>query len=86
MSNYLFDDINTTKNMVEGAYKNLKSYIYYDKTMVYIKKRISELESSFDNLDIVLEKISNALVNKEDSYFEELISFIDFNVVIKSMT
>ena len=33
------------KSMLQGAYKKLKSYYFYDKTLLFIKKKIAEFES-----------------------------------------
>ena len=38
-------DYTDIQEMLEGAYKKLKSYFYYDKTMLFMKSKISEFES-----------------------------------------
>ena len=41
----IFDNRENAIQMVRGAYKKLKAYLYYDKTLVFAKKRLAVLES-----------------------------------------
>ena len=41
----MFDSLDNVRYMVEGSYKKLKSYYYYDKTLLYIKMKIVEFEA-----------------------------------------
>lgn len=71
-------------NMVEGSYKKLKSYYYYDKTLLYIKNKIAEFESNNLIFNEGINSLVNNLILKNEDYFEELISKIDFIVLPKS--
>ena len=47
-----FSDYKKTKIMVEGAYKKLKSYLFYDKTLLFSKRRLARFESNKEYLII----------------------------------
>ena len=70
--------------MVEGAYKKLKSDLYYDKTMPFAKKRIAVLESDRELFTTTLAKIAENLTNQKDKYFDDLIKKIDFQILPKT--
>ena len=42
----MFDDYEKNLIMLEGAYKKLKSYYYYDKSLLFIKRKIACFENS----------------------------------------
>ena len=42
----MFDNIENNKKMILGAYKKLKSYYYYDKTILYNKVKLASWESN----------------------------------------
>lgn len=79
---YTNREINT---MLEGAYKKLKSYYYYDKTLLFIKKQIAEFESDDEKFKRTFDELANALVNEDEAYFEKLIEKLDFFVFPKGM-
>ena len=37
---YVFNEFDKTLEMVEGAYKKLKAHLYFDKTLLFLKKRL----------------------------------------------
>lgn len=39
----MFDNYDNNITMLEGAYKKLKAYYYYDKSLLYIKRKIGAL-------------------------------------------
>lgn len=80
---YIFGDIDETLRMVEGAYKKLKSFYFFDKTYVFVKERIADFESNKELFPSVLEKISENLKNKNSDYFQALINEIAFRVLPK---
>lgn len=80
---YLFDDKEVTLKMVKGSFKKFKSRIFYDKTLLFIKKKVAEFESNRENFFSCLENIACALNKSDYSYFESLIKKIDFNVLPK---
>ncbi len=71
--------------MVEGAYKKLKSYYFYDKTLLYIKHKIAVFESDSEKFKCSLNDITNSINNKDIGYFEQLISKMDFKVFPKKL-
>ena len=42
---YVFNEFDKTLEMVEGAYKKLKAHLYFDKTLLFLKKRLALFES-----------------------------------------
>ena len=42
----MFEDKERNRKMIIGAYKKLKSYFYYDKTILYNKMRLATWESN----------------------------------------
>ena len=56
---------------VQGAYKKLKAYLYYDKTLAFAKKRLAILESDRDNFINVLENIAQNISNENILRSEE---------------
>ena len=62
---YIFNNRKKTLNMVEGAYKKLKSYLYYDKTLIFAKKRVAELEKDREYFQTILAEITNNLMSRK---------------------
>ena len=79
----LFSNESDTIEMVSGAYKKLKSHLYYDKTLVFAKKRLSEFEYDRESFYSSLECLANNLLCENTSYFDNLIEQISFNVLPK---
>ncbi len=79
----IFKDISATYRMVEGSYKKLKSYYYFDKTQLFVKKRIAEFESSRDQFSKTLKVLSENLVAENKDYFTALISQVNFKILPK---
>lgn len=82
MSN-IFENRENAVAMVQGAYKKLKAYLYYDKTLVFAKKRLAVLESDRDNFINVLENIAQNISSENISFFDNLIEEVDFRVLPK---
>lgn len=57
-------------NLVEKAYKKLKSSVYFDKTQLILRNDIVNFEKNHDNLDVYLRSIFDALV--DDNKFDKL--------------
>lgn len=72
------------KTMLQGAYKKLKSYYFYDKTLLFIKEKLAEFESDDDHFLQTFDTLSNALIHEDLAYFEELIGQLDYQVFPKS--
>lgn len=80
----MFQDINKNLNYLKGAYKKLKSYYHYNKSMFFIRKKIAIFESSenFENTFIMLaESLKDSLRHKE--YFDNLYKDIDSRILPK---
>lgn len=84
----IFDNIDQNKVMLEGSYKKLKSYYYYNKNFLYLRKKVAEFEydllemdKKFIELAILLEKPE---LKKNVELVNHLINQIDFYVLPKS--
>jgi len=82
----IFADKEETLKMVKGSYKKLKSHLYYDKTLLFTKKRLAILESDRELFDNTLLKISDNLCDENMEYFQGLIDKIDFKILPKKFT
>lgn len=82
----MFGDYNNNLTMIEGAYKKLKSYYYYDKTLLYIKKKIAYFESSKNSFNETLSKLASSLQHNDIEYFDSLLEQIGFVVLPKKMS
>lgn len=69
--------------MLEGVYKKLKSYYYYDKTLVHIKRKIIDYESTRE-IALEMQKLAKKIVSKDLTYFDELIECVSYVVFPKS--
>lgn len=79
----MFADNVKVSKMVGGAFKKLKSYYFYDKTILFIKHKIAVFESDRVNFQLTLEKITNSLINQDIEYFNDLMDTIDFRILPK---
>lgn len=73
------------KTMLQGAYKKLKSYYFYDKTLLFIKKKIAEFESDDNRFEQAFDVLAEMLVSEESGYFDNLIGQLDYQVFPKSL-
>ena len=81
--NSIFEDTDHTTKMVEGAYKKLKSHLYFDKTLLFAKKRLALFESDRTQFESNLKQIAVNLSLENKEYFERLIEQIDYVVLPK---
>ena len=72
------------KTMLQGAYKKLKSYYFYDKTLLFIKRTIAEFESDDNRFQQTFDMLTDALLQEDSEYFETLIAQLDYQVFPKS--
>ena len=79
----IFESRENAIAMVQGAYKKLKAYLYYDKTLVFAKKRLAVLESDKENFINMLENIARNISDENFSFFDDLIESVDFRVLPK---
>lgn len=80
----MYRDAEETLKVIEGVYKKLKSYYYYDKTLLHIKKSIVEYEVN-DGFRERLTLLAKKLIEEDESYFETMIENIDMVVLPKAM-
>ncbi len=80
----MFDDIQVIEQAIEGTYKKLKSYYYYDKTLLHIKNKIVDFETGNSFTDR-MKKLCKNLYEEKQEYFEELINDIDMVIMPKSL-
>lgn len=73
------------ETMLHGAYKKLKSYYYYDKTLLFMKKKIADLEWDDTRFHQIFGELADAIISEDIEYFNELIKDIDFFVFPKNL-
>lgn len=81
----MFGDYDKNIIMLEGAYKKLKSYYYYDKSLLFIKKKIACFESSETLFHETFDTLAQNLKCENHTYFDSLIKHIGFVVLPKKM-
>lgn len=86
MEQKIFDDYAKNLIMVEGAYKKLKSYYYYDKSLLFMKKKIACFENSEEVVFGTFATLAKNLKNKNVEYFNSLVRQINFVVLPKKMS
>ena len=57
----MFKDTEKTKIMIQGAYRKLKSYYYYNKNFMIMREKISYFEDDRANMYATFEKLAEAL-------------------------
>ena len=68
----MLDDQEKIKHIIEGIYKKLKLYYYYDKTLLHIKIKIAEFEAN-PEFEQKLNLLVTAIFSNDNSYFLNLI-------------
>lgn len=81
----MFKDPEKTNRMVQGAYRKLKSYYYYNKNFLIMRKKIAAFEEDPASMYAAFENITMALCHpvKFKGYVEGLVSHIDFYAIPK---
>lgn len=81
----MFRDIKETKLMIQGAYRKLKSYYYYNKNFLIMRKKISDFECDPEAMEASFEQLAFALCHpvKSRDYISKLLDSIDFFVIPK---
>lgn len=77
-------ELKELQTMVNGAYRKLKSYYYYDKTLLYIKKSLAQFEAG-KGFQECLQEIGLNLYLENQAYFDALVERIDFRVMSKKL-
>ena len=62
----MFDDIQVIEQAIEGTYKKLKSYYYYDKTLLHIKNKIVDFETGNSFTDRMKKLCKNLYEEKQE--------------------
>lgn len=62
------------KEKLVGSYRKFKSEVYYQNSMTYLKNRIVSFEDNRDLFEQSLTHLSKAIVDKDMSFFENLLS------------
>ncbi|SFH59797.1 Predicted amidohydrolase [Lachnospiraceae bacterium NLAE-zl-G231] len=79
----MLDDQEKIKHIIEGIYKKLKLYYYYDKTLLHIKIKIAEFEAN-PEFEQKLNLLVTAIFSNDNSYFLNLINQINFVILPKA--
>ena len=81
----MFKDTEKNNEMVQGAYRKLKSYYYYNKNFMVMREKISSFEDDREAMYATFEKLAEALCHpvKMREYIDELIAQIDFYAIPK---
>lgn len=83
----MFKDLSENIKMLKGAYRKLKSYYYYNKNFILMRKKIAEFEYDKISMENTFSIMANVLchpnANKSIKYFDDLIAKIDFFVIPK---
>lgn len=81
----MFKDTEKTKVMIQGAYRKLKSYYYYNKNFMIMREKISSFEDDRDAMYATFERLAETLCHpiKMREYIDELIAQIDFYAIPK---
>lgn len=78
----MFESLENNKKMILGAYQKLKSYYYYDKTILYNKMRLATWESNENEMNLRINELAIFLSSIEtscdDDYLRLLMSGIGF--------
>lgn len=78
----VFDNIEENKVMIEGSFKKLKAYYYYNKNLIILREKIAQFENDPDQMHATISTLAKNLKHagsiKSMQYFNNLISSIDF--------
>lgn len=84
----MFENIEHNKRMVIGAYKKLKSYYYYDKSILYNKVSLATWESDTSSFDSKVSRLAKFMYTLEGDvdydYLTPLLRSIDLIPVPKA--
>lgn len=71
--------------MIEGAYRKLKSYYYYNKNFLIMRKKVADFEDDEERMNAIFEQLAFALSHpvKAQSYINDLIQKVDFFAIPK---
>ena len=81
----MLKDAKQISMLIEGTYKKLKTYYYYDKTLLHIKRSIVEFEGSSD-FQKKLSILSKKVCENDIDFFMALIEKVNVVVFPKTLT
>lgn len=81
----MFNSFQNNKTIIEGAYRKLKSYYYYNKNFVIMRKKLVDFESDSSKMEETFSILANYLLNPERFLkdIENLLNKIDIIVLPK---
>ena len=83
----MFSDLENNKEIVKGAYRKLKSYYYYNRNFLIMRKKITEFEADRENMEETFDAISYLLAHPRSKrareYMKKIVGSIDFVVLPK---
>lgn len=83
----MFSDLENNKEIVKGAYRKLKSYYYYNRNFLIMRKKITEFEADRENMEETFDALSYLLAHPRSKrareYMEKIVGSIDFVVLPK---
>lgn len=83
----MFNDLQSNKEIVEGAYRKLKSYYFYNRNFLIMREKITEFEVDEKKMEETFENLAYILAfpktKRAKDYMKELIESIDFIVLPK---
>lgn len=75
----MFENIEKNRIMIDGAYKKIKSFFYYDKTMLYNKMQLATWEQNMEhNKDELANFMLTLEKNTDTDYLSMLVKKISF--------
>jgi len=84
----MFDNYLNNLSVIEGAYRKLKSYYYYNKNFILMREKISIFEN--DNIDLSFRRIAEFLLDSKSqdsqNYITNLYSKISFFTLPKKFS
>lgn len=72
----MFNSIRNNKNMILGAYKKLKSYYYYDKSMLFNKMRLATWEHPIENMEQRIDALAKFMCSMNENLDVEYLSLL----------
>lgn len=73
---YMFESLEKNKIMILGAYKKLKTYYYYDKSILYNKMRLATWEHPKDDMNHRINDLANFMYSLETSVDNDYLSML----------
>lgn len=75
------------REQIDTAYRKLKSYVYYDKTDLRLRKKLAEFEcdADFEEKLLIVQAVVNSSQPARHKDFEAWLSKIDFRIVPKKI-